>query len=71
MENNMKNTVKGVVLILATTSLFALYGCDSSEEPLEEAGETIEESMEETGEAIEEAAEKTKESLEESTDNTN
>jgi len=67
----MKNTVKGVVLIFATISLFALYGCDSSEEPLEEAGETIEESMEETGEAIEEAAEKTKESLEESTDNTN
>lgn len=65
----MKNMIKGVVLVFAITSLFALSGCDTSEEPLEETGEAIEKSMEETGEAIEEGAEEAEESMKETTEN--
>jgi len=60
----MKTILNILRLCIIAMLAFGVYGCDTSEEPMEETGEAIED----LGEAVEDSAEETGEAVEDSVD---
>ncbi|MBM9604920.1 hypothetical protein [Desulfopila inferna] len=60
----MKTILNIMRLCIIAMLAFGVYGCDTSEEPMEETGEAIED----LGEAVEDSAEETGEAVEDSVD---
>ncbi len=60
----MKTVLNILRLCIIAMLAFGVYGCDTSDEPMEETGDAIEES----GEALEESAEETGEAVDDSVD---
>ncbi len=59
----MKTVLNILRLSIIAMLAFGVYGCDTSDEPMEETGEVIEESGEAVGETVEETGEAVEDSV--------